>query len=99
MIYEIKMPQLHRERREEASSYNVWFLMGFGCDPWAQFLFSCVGLNSLPQSRNTRTHTPSSSPAGKTFSHPSSLANSFHHRHFPTSTRQLATVVTPHNYS
>lgn len=49
MMYEIKMPQLHREQGEDASSYNVWFLMGFGCDPRAQFLFSCVEPSSLPQ--------------------------------------------------
>lgn len=49
MMYEIKMPRLRREHGEDASSSNVCFLMGFGCDPWARFLFSCVEPSSLPR--------------------------------------------------
>ena len=30
MMYEIKMPRLHREHREEALGHRVWLLMDFG---------------------------------------------------------------------
>lgn len=49
MMFEIKMPWLHREHREEAFGHRVWLLMDFGCDLWIQLLFNCVVLNRLPQ--------------------------------------------------
>ena len=47
MMFEMKMPRLHGEHREEALGHSAWLPMGFGCDLWIQLLFSCVVLNRL----------------------------------------------------
>jgi hypothetical protein len=57
MMYEMKTPLLHREHREDTSSYNVWFLMGLAVTPGHNFYSAVWSQTASHNPKHQNPHT------------------------------------------